>query len=120
LKSLIVRNSELNESITDEHCLIAELINIPQDSVLSIAKARVKPGMTTAKHMLRGVSERYLIFSGLGRAYIGDMPPQDVSPGDLILIPPNTPQSIINIDAADLVFYCICSPGFTSDCYIPL
>jgi mannose-6-phosphate isomerase-like protein (cupin superfamily) len=40
-----------------------------------------------------------------------------VRPGDVVVIPAGESQSIANTGAVDLVFYCICTPRFTPECY---
>jgi len=37
--------------------------------------------------------------------------------GDVVVIPAGVSQQIVNCGARDLVFYCICSPRFTPECY---
>ena len=100
-----------------EGCHINELSNGADDPAVSIAQARVTPGVTTRWHRLRGTTERYLILSGSGRVEIGDEPPQNVGAGDCVIIPPMCRQRICNIGNDDLVFLAICSPRFTPDCY---
>ena len=100
-----------------EGCHILESWNDPSDPAASIARARVAPGMTTRWHFLSGVTERYLIISGEGRAEIGDETAETVTQGDLVIIPPGVRQRIANVGATDLVFYAICTPRFTPDCY---
>lgn len=112
----IIKPDTSKEYYTPEQCHILENINLPDDPALSIARARVEPGVTTVNHRLKGVIERYLIISGEGLAEIGRTSAH-VSPGDLIVIPENTSQKITNTGTTDLIFYCICTPGFTPDCY---
>ena len=102
---------------TAEQCHILELSNIPRDPDCSIARARVEPGVITRLHRLTAVTERYLILEGHGRAEIGSLPPHDVAPGDVLLIPPGCPQRIANTGSTDLVFLAICTPRFTPECY---
>lgn len=104
------------EYYTPEKCYILENINTPADPDLSIARARVKPGVTTVNHLLKGIIERYLIIEGEGIVEIGGKT-SSVGPGDLVLIPESTPQKITNTGQSDLIFYCICTPGFTPECY---
>ena len=68
-------------------------------------------------HRLRGVVERYLIIDGSGLAQVGESIAQPVGPGDVVVIPSEVRQRIENTGTSDLVFYCICSPRFTPDCY---
>ncbi len=117
MKPLIVKPDEGNEYLTIERCHILELVNRPTDSAISIARARVEPGFTTMRHVLDGIDERYLIVSGAGLMEVGDLPPQPVESGDLVLIPAGCGQRITNTGKEDLIFYCICSPGFQQDKY---
>lgn len=102
---------------TRERCHILEVANDPGDETVSIARARVEPGVTTTLHLLRGVAERYIIVAGAGRMEIGGLDPTEVGPGDVVRIPADTPQRIANIGTTDLVFYCVCTPPFKLDCY---
>lgn len=105
------------EVYTSEGCYITELCNAPLDDEASIARARVTPGVTTRWHRLTGISERYVILAGRGRMEVGDLPPTEVGPGDVVLIPPLCPQRITNMGESDLIFLCICIPGFRPDAY---
>jgi mannose-6-phosphate isomerase-like protein (cupin superfamily) len=108
------------EFATAERCFITELANDASDETVSVARARVEPGVTTAWHKLTGVSERYIIASGQGLAEIGDLAAASVTAGDVICIPPDTPQRITNTGKDDLIFFAVCSPRFTPDCYTGL
>jgi mannose-6-phosphate isomerase-like protein (cupin superfamily) len=105
------------EFATPEGCHIVELSNSPDDPGVSIARARVEPGVATQWHRLAAVAERYVILEGRGRVEIGDRPPEDVRPGDVVLIPPACRQRIANTGTTDLVFLAICTPRFTDECY---
>jgi oxalate decarboxylase/phosphoglucose isomerase-like protein (cupin superfamily) len=48
---------------------------------------------------------------------VGELQPQEVSPGDVVLIPPMCRQRITNIGSEDLIFLAICTPGFSNDVY---
>ncbi|MFO0252772.1 MAG: cupin domain-containing protein, partial [Betaproteobacteria bacterium] len=87
------------------------------DPAMSIARARVEPGVTTAWHRVRGTVERYVILDGSGRMEVGDLPPQEVQAGDVVLIPPSVRQRIANTGAGDLVFLAICTPRFRPENY---
>ena len=113
----INRLADAEEYFTAEGCHITELSNSGDDPTLSIARARVEPGITTRWHRLAGIAERYYIISGHGRVEIGGLPPQDVASGDTVLIPPMCRQRISNTGAEDLVFLAICSPRFVIDAY---
>jgi mannose-6-phosphate isomerase-like protein (cupin superfamily) len=103
-----------------EGCFINELSNIADDPSVSIARARVAPGVTTRWHRVRETTERYVILEGRGRVEVGELPPQEVGPGDVVLIPPSCRQRITSIGAGDLVFLAICSPRFVTDVYEPV
>ncbi len=100
------------ECYTPEGCYIIENVNSPDDPDISVAQARVEPGVTTRWHRLTGTIERYIIQQGTGLVEIGDLPPKEVRPGDVVLIPELCRQRITNIGENDLIFLCICSPGF--------
>ena len=105
------------EFVTDEGCWILESWNEGSDPVVSIARARVEPGVSTQWHRLSGTAERYLMIEGTGTMEVGTAAPAEVKPGDVVLIPPGVPQRITNTGTQDLVFYCICTPSFTPECY---
>ena len=105
------------EFYTSEKCYITELSNTPADPDVSVARARVEPRVTTRWHRLKGTYERYFIINGRGLVEIGEQPPQEVTAGDIVLIPPMCRQRITNIGAEDLVFLAICSPRFSQDVY---
>jgi len=106
-----------DEFYTEEKCFITELSNTSNDPVVSIARARVEPGVTTAWHRLKGTVERYVIISGTGLVEVGDLPAKSVHPGDAVIIPAMCRQRITNTGSENLIFLAICSPRFTVDCY---
>ena len=73
--------------------------------------------MTTKLHRLKGVVERYVILSGMGKVEVAESEPQQVSVGDVVVIPSLCPQRITNIGTEDLVFLAICTPRFTQKIY---
>lgn len=105
------------EFFTPEQCYIIELSNTPDDPELSIARARVAPGVTTRWHRVAGTAERYVILDGRGRIEIGEVPAQEVAAGDVVLIPPWCRQRITNIGTGDLIFLAICTPRFRPKAY---
>ena len=106
-----------NEYWFDEGCFILELSNSPEDPELSIARARVLPGMTTRWHRLSGITERYVILKGEGSVEVGAGEPMTVHPGDVVLIPPMCPQRITNTGIRDLEFLALCTPRFVRAAY---
>ena len=117
MEELICRPDEEREYFTEERCFILESWNDPRDPHVSNARARGEPGVTTRWHRLAGVTERYCILAGRGRVEIGDLPPRDVLPGDVAVIPPLARQRIANTGPEDLVFLCVCSPRFLPELY---
>jgi mannose-6-phosphate isomerase-like protein (cupin superfamily) len=114
----VVRKQELaKEFLTPERCHILETYNTAADESVSIARARVEPGVTTAWHVLEHTIERYIIVEGRGRVEIGDLPAADVEPGDVVIIPAAIRQRVANSGNIDLVFYCVCTPRFESKNY---
>ena len=105
------------EFFTAELCYINELSNVAGDDAASIARARVAPGVTTHWHRLRDTTERYVILEGSGRVEVGDLAPQEVGPGDTVLIPPLCRQRISNVGSEDLVFLAVCTPRFRQEAY---
>jgi len=108
---------ESDEYFFIEGCHILELFNTEIDNSVSIARARVEPGVETKLHRLEGIEERYLIQSGQGLATIGDASSFTVKRNDVITITANTPQKIKNIGNDDLIFLAICTPRFTPQAY---
>lgn len=102
---------------TEELCHINELSNTVTDPAVSIAEARVEPGITTRWHRLRDTVERYVIVSGRGRVELGGLQPTEVASGAVVIIPPDCPQRITNTGNEELVFLAICSPRFEQHRY---
>jgi len=117
MKATIKHQNLSEEFFTDEKCYITELSNTADDADASIARARLRPGVTTNWHRLNNTAERYYIVSGQGRVEIGELPPQDVNAGDVVLIPPLCRQRITNVGTEDLIFLAICTPRFIISAY---
>lgn len=120
MKACIEKFDDSREYFFEEGCYINELSNSSDDQDVSIARARVEAGKTTDWHYLTGIAERYVILEGSGRVEVGDMEPQIVSVGDVVLIPPQVRQRISNIGDSDLIFLAICSPRFEPAAYTGL
>ena len=114
----ILRADAGAEFPTAERCAILELSNSAHDEAASIARARVAPGVTTRWHRLDGIAERYVILEGRGSVEVGDLPPTEVVPGDVVLIPSDCRQRIVNTGATDLVFLAVCTPRFRAEAYV--
>jgi mannose-6-phosphate isomerase-like protein (cupin superfamily) len=117
VKEAVKRFDAAREFYTPEQCYIIELSNTTDDPEVSIARARVEPGITTRQHRVVGTAERYVILEGKGLVEVGTLAPQEVGPGDIVLIPPSCAQRISNIGDRDLIFLAICSPRFSVEAY---
>jgi mannose-6-phosphate isomerase-like protein (cupin superfamily) len=116
-----VKRADLaGEYETTERCHITEIANDAGDELVSIARARVEAGVTTAWHKLEGITERYIILSGNGRVELDDLAPTEVFAGDVVRIPADKAQRITNTGQDDLVFLAVCAPPFRQDRYIGL
>src|SRR5215813_8919776 len=116
MRAHVVKPDVSTEFSTAERVWILESWNVAEDTDVSIARARVEPGVTTQLHRV-DVDERYLVIEGRGVVHVGDEPETEVGPGDVVVIPRGTPQRIANAGEGDLLFYCICSPRFKADGY---
>ncbi|MCB2426246.1 cupin domain-containing protein [Methylophaga pinxianii] len=117
MKSKIQHYQAGQEYFFIEGCFINELSNNVEDPELSVARARVEPGVTTQWHYLVNTTERYVILEGSGVVEIGNLLPQEVNIGDVVIIPRNTRQRISNTGAKDLVFLALCTPRFKAENY---
>ena len=107
----------MNESYISEGCFITEWFNRADEPEVSVARARVPPGVTTRWHRLAAITERYVILEGAGLAYVDEHEPRSVAPGDVVRIPPGSRQRIANTGGSDLIFLAVCTPRFTHDAY---
>ena len=117
MKPVISHYKPNTEYYLDERCHIIESWNDERDPLVSIARARVEKGVTTRLHKLEAINERYVIVSGSGIVYVGNLEPEQVLPGCIVVIPPGVSQKIMNTGDEDLIFYCICSPRFEQRFY---
>ena len=116
MKTIVLKQDLAKEFSTPERCFIFESLNASHDS-LSVARARVEAGVTTKWHSVEGTVERYIIAEGRGRVEAGDLKPEEVAPGDVVLIPAGIRQRITNVGGNDLIFYCVCTPRFRGENY---
>jgi hypothetical protein len=61
VKPRIVKDGSIREFLTPERCFISEIWGSIENQKVSIARAVVKPGVSTVAHHLEGVDEIYLI-----------------------------------------------------------
>lgn len=100
-----------------EGCHIIEISNSESDEAVSIARARVEPGVVTRWHSVLDTFERYVIINGKGEVEVGENAAIEVNSGDVVLIPPGIRQRIRNTGTSDLEFLAICSPRFRIENY---
>lgn len=114
----LIPSGNLREFATSERCFITELLNHPTRPDVSLARARVTPGVVTELHAL-DVEETYVIERGSGMMEVGGDRFR-VGPGDSVRIPQGVSQRIENDGAVDLVFLCLCRPRFRPEGYVSL
>lgn len=112
----LIRAGLVTEFPTRERLHITERLNDPAAPALSLADARVEPGVTTQLHKLT-VDEWYVIQQGSGLMEVGGVDSFTVGPGDTVVVPAGTSQRISNTGNGDLQFQCVCIPRFTPDSY---
>ncbi|MBB1126666.1 cupin domain-containing protein [Thiospirillum jenense] len=117
---MIIRYDPAAEFFTSERCFINELFNTAADESLSIAQARIAPGVTTRWHTLIATTERYVILAGEGLIEIGELPAQLMTALDVAIIPPGCKQRITNSGTIDLIFLAICTPRFMPKVYVEM
>lgn len=115
----LTKAGDQQEFFTNERCHITEILNSDASPSVSVALARVEPGVTTQLHSLSGVTEVYVIKQGGGVMQVGD-DRHPVNVGDQIVIDADVAQCISNDRNIDLVFYCVCTPRFSTGCYVSL
>lgn len=115
---MIYRFKPETEFEIEERSFIVEMVSSQADPSCSIARARVKPGVTTALHAVRRTVERYIILQGEGEVTVGSKPVERVRAMDIVWIDKDEPQKIRNASLVDdLVFLCVCTPGFQMEAY---
>lgn len=113
----IIHNHETPEYYFEEQCHITEWLNSPDDPQASVVRARVMPGITTRWHRLEGITERYVIITGEGCIEVGELAPETLHTGDVVIIPPGTAQRITNTGQSELTFLAVCTPPFCPAAY---
>jgi len=115
----IFKTLEASEILIPEGCHIIEIMNQPGID-FSIARARAEAGVTTALHKVKGTTECYYILAGTGLVQSGNQMKGNVAAGDVVMFPPDAPQTITNTGREDLVFLAICYPRFVNEAYVDL
>ncbi len=77
----------------------------------SVAYVIIPPQKSSLLHYHPEAEESYYILQGLARITIGEEE-AEISPGQIVLIPPNKPHKIFNIGDDDLEFLATCIPAW--------
>ena len=117
--SMTNKPGTLDEFWTEERCFITELMNSAEVPDVSLALARVEPGVRTQLHALQNVEEIYIVRAGVGQIEIDGIE-RRLAAGDRAVVPRSAAQRITNAGDIDLEFYCLCRPRFQPDCYVNL
>ena len=120
MKAQVLLHQPEAEVFTPEGCYILELSNTAEDDAVSIARARVLPGVSTRWHKVVGTAERYVILEGQGLVEVEGIGAQSVAVGDVVIIPADRPQRITNTGSSELVFLAICTPRFLQENYLDI
>ena len=120
MKAQVLPHQPEAEVFTAEGCYILELSNTAEDDAVSIARARVLPGVSTRWHKVVGTAERYVILEGQGLVEVEGIGAQSVAVGDVVIIPADRPQRITNTGSSELVFLAICTPRFLQGNYLDI
>ena len=115
---LIKDIKKCKEFIAGDNSILRELLHPDNDKgnlelKYSLAHAVVKPGDVTSLHLMT-TSEVYYVLQGKGLMYVGNEK-KEVKEGQVIYIPPNSPQRIRNTGNQDLVFLCIVDPAWKKE-----
>ena len=110
---------DTTEFWTGERCYITELLNNDKSPEVSLAVARIEPGVHTQLHSLTGIEEVYVVRSGRGVIEI-DGVEQELAAGDQAIVPASAAQRVRNTGSDDLFCYCLCRPRFRPECYVDL
>jgi mannose-6-phosphate isomerase-like protein (cupin superfamily) len=85
----------------------------------SVAHVVISPGKASLLHVHPDAEESYYIMRGTARIRVGDEE-LDITPGQIVLIPPGKPHKISNIDEKDLEFLAVCVPAWEPENTVPL
>ncbi len=116
---IIKKLSDLKEFAALDGTIIKEYLNPRHeegDLVLgySLAHASLPSGKSSLPHRFHEASEVYYILKGRGIMHIDDET-SEVTPGDMIYIPPKAVQYIECVGETALDFLCIVNPEWEPD-----
>lgn len=110
------RYRDIPAYLTKDRSEIRELLHPDHHGVRnqSLAEAILPAGTRTLLHRHHRTEEIYHITEGRGRMTLG-AEVFDATPGDSILIPPDTPHCIETTGEAPLKILCCCSPAYSHE-----
>ena len=113
---MLTHYQQIENYITKDGSTIRELMHpdVHANRNQSLAEATIPAGIQTELHLHKKSEEIYHITQGEGIMSLGENQFQ-VSVGDTICIPPNTPHQISNTSNNDLVILCACSPAYSHE-----
>jgi quercetin dioxygenase-like cupin family protein len=74
---------------------------------LVVSSTQLRPHQETRGHRHPGQEEVYYFISGTGKMQLNDNAPQDVGPGDVVLIEDGAFHKVYNTSEVDLYFVCV-------------
>ena len=104
-------SKNITEWVAGDGTLLKELFHPLNENITtsySLAEARIPAGGQSVPHRLTG-SELYYFLSGEAVIFVNDEM-KSVKKGDLVWVPPNASQYVVNNADVDLVFICIVDP----------
>jgi mannose-6-phosphate isomerase-like protein (cupin superfamily) len=108
-----IRLTDCREFVAGDKSRLRELLH-PGKMQLSIgyslAHGYVDPGCYSLRHRLRS-SEVYYFIAGRGAFTVGDRVVQ-VTRGDVVYVPPETDQSLVNTGMDPIEFLCLVDPAW--------
>lgn len=112
----VTHYAQLNGFVTKDGSEIRELMHpsTHANTGQSVAEAIVPPGASTLMHRHLLSEEIYYFVSGRGEMVLG-LERFGVNAGDTVLIPPNTPHKLINLNEAPLKLLCCSAPAYADD-----
>ena len=107
---------EIEPYKTKDGSIIRELMHpdVHGNSKMSLAEATLPIATATALHQHRSSEEIYHITAGSGRLTLGGKT-FDLTVGDTVCIPSETPHQLENTGTTSLKVICCCAPPYSHD-----
>ena len=110
---IITRYNKVEAYRTKDTSEIRELMHpdVHGNRKQSLAEARILPGRSTLLHKHVKTEELYHFLTGKGVMTVGSER-LEVTEGDTVCIPRNTPHKVINTDEESMRILCCCYPPY--------